>query len=77
MNRMIYVRKSDESFWVRAEADAAKRGMALSVLLSELVRAYVYDLGFQKSAAKTPAELITEAEDAIRRARDALSVQEG
>lgn len=76
MNRMLYVRKADETFWVRAEEIANRRHLPLAVLVSEVLRNWFYaggDKDEPATAEKTLDELVAEVEDAVQRVREALT----
>lgn len=82
MNRMLYVRKADETFWVRAEEVAKRRRIPLAVLVTEVLRGWFYaggdkEVGADQAPEKTLDELVLEAEDAVQRVRDAVSALAG
>ena len=47
-NRVIYVRKSDETFWARAEQRAADQRVSLSEYVSRLIRKDIVPIGAPK-----------------------------
>lgn len=72
MLKNIYVRKSDESFWTRAEQIAAGQGVALSVWVTGLIRNHMYATGRKEVAEQTPAELVAEARGLLERVESML-----
>lgn len=72
MNRTVYVRQSDETWWERGAELAARRGKALPALISDLLRREIIAESIGESVEKTPSELLDEATDLIGQAQAKL-----
>ena len=72
MNKTIYIRQGDETYWIRGEALAARRKKALPVLLSDLLRRELMAEATGERPNQTPAELVAQAQDLLAEARAKL-----
>lgn len=74
MNKVIYVRRADETFFERAEEAEVKRGGTLSSLVSRLVRQHVLQAG--APARETPEELARQIRHLSGRLNELLEMEE-
>lgn len=72
MYKTLYIRKGDETFWERAEAEAKSKGSTLSKMLSDMLRVRTYRTGAGEEITRTPAEQLADAESTIARVRAEL-----
>ena len=65
MIKNIYVRRADETFWTLAQDQADEAGIALSVWLTNLIRARRYDQTSGQVTAPTPLDAAREAQSLL------------
>lgn len=60
MLKNIYVKKSNETFWKRAEEAAERRGMSLSSWVSNLLRLHFIEVSTGQKAEPTAEEMLDD-----------------
>lgn len=75
MIKNIYVRRSDETFWTWAQEQADSAGIALSVWLTNLIRARRYDETSGQVRALTPLDAAREAHSMIGQTIEMLEAE--
>lgn len=68
MNKTLYIRQADETFWIRGEELAKRRHKALPVLIADLLRRELLAEATGDRPDQTPAELVSQAKDLLTEA---------
>lgn len=71
-NRMVYVRKNDETFWERGALLAEGMGMSMSEYVAYLLRREVLHEQMRRGQKKTPGEILDDMEALQKQLRAVL-----